>query len=216
MFVRVSSAVRPFVGVLSSLLLLLLLPSLSLSLWRLLVLVLVLRLLLVLWLLRVSHPQTLSGRSRKPKRTGSTEANRTVSFWNRPEPDAEPNRAEPDRAATRKKTQAEPRRTGKFNSPNRTEPNRLIFEKSRTEPNRAEPVPSWHRGRFLRESAPSPKWPWVPANSLPPFVLPSYVCLLASMYRELLIGVFLAHLRSSSRPHPRDEKIGTWLPKILP
>ena len=32
-----------------------------------------------------------SGRIKKPNRTGRTEPNRTVSFWNRPEPDAETN-----------------------------------------------------------------------------------------------------------------------------
>ena len=64
----------------------------------------------------------LPERNKKPNRTGRTE----------------PNRTEPRRV---RKTQAELRRTGKIFV--RTEPNRLIFEKSGTETNRTEPVPSW-------------------------------------------------------------------------
>ena len=95
-----------------------------------------------------------TGRNKKPNRTGKTEPNRTEPFnsgtgRNRTRKRTEPNRTEPDWTERRyvKKTQAELRRTGKNNCPNRTEPirtepNRLIVEKSRTETNRTEPVPS--------------------------------------------------------------------------
>ena len=45
-----------------------------------------------------------AGRNKRPNRTGRTEPNRTVLFRNRPEPNAEPNRTEPDRTTTRSKS----------------------------------------------------------------------------------------------------------------
>ena len=75
-------------------------------------------------------------------RTGPAEPNRTVSFRNRPEPDAEPNRTEPDRATTR------PKNAGRTASNRETfvpEPNRadellMSPEPKRLEPNRLLPV----------------------------------------------------------------------------
>ena len=65
--------------------------------------------------------------------------------WNQPEPDGETNRTEPDRAATRPKNagRTASNREKYLSEPNRTERNRFIFEKSGTETNRTEPVPSW-------------------------------------------------------------------------
>ena len=76
----------------------------------------------------------------RPNRTGRSEPNGTELFnsgtgRNRTRKRTEPNRTEPRRVP---KTQAESRRTRNDHFPNRTESNRLIFEKN-PEPKRIEP-----------------------------------------------------------------------------
>ena len=75
-------------------------------------------------------------------RTEPAEPNRAETFDSGTDRNRTQNRTEPDRRRVRK-TKAQPRRTGKCSVPNRTESNRLILEKSGTETNRTEPVPSW-------------------------------------------------------------------------
>ena len=80
-----------------------------------------------------------SGRNEKPNRTGRNEPNRTVEFRNRPDPDAETNRTEPDRATT-----SEKRRKNTSNRENYV-----------SEPNQAEPMnfrsqKVWNRNKSNR------------------------------------------------------------------
>ena len=79
-----------------------------------------------------------AGRNKKPDRTGLTEPNRTVSFWNRPEPDVEnePNRTGPSHDASEKRR---PNRVELENTIFRTEPNRNNEFSKSLEPNRIEP-----------------------------------------------------------------------------
>ena len=74
---------------------------------------------------------------RKPNRTGRTEPNRTVWFWNRPDRNRTQKRTEPNRTEPRCVRTAG--RTGKCICPYRTEPNRMNFRKriqNRKESNR--------------------------------------------------------------------------------
>ena len=83
------------------------------------------------------------GRNKKPNRTGRTEPNRLI-----PEPagtglGTEPKRTGPshDGSEKRRPNRVEP---GQNTFQDRSEPNRLIFEKFGTETNRTELVPSWN------------------------------------------------------------------------
>ena len=98
------------------------------------------------WLLMLVCPGSLhlSGRNKKPNRTRRTEPaepNRTEPFNFGSGRNRTQNRTEPDRATTRPKSAGRTASNRIF----RTEPNRTeyLFEKSRTETNRTEPVPSW-------------------------------------------------------------------------
>ena len=62
-----------------------------------------------------------AGRNKKPNRTVPAEPNRTVSFRNRPEPNAEPNRTGQKHDAFKKRR------------PNRIEPGKHIANPNRTE-----------------------------------------------------------------------------------
>ena len=79
-----------------------------------------------------------TGRNKKPNRTGRTEPNSAVEFWNRPEPDAETNRTDPDRATTRPKNAGRTASNlAKYCSePNRTEPINFRKIQNRHESNR--------------------------------------------------------------------------------
>ena len=84
----------------------------------------------------------------EPSRPNRTEPG---NFRRRPELDAETNRTEPDRATTRPKSAgwSALNREMYFSEPNRTEPNRLIFERqvrNRNESNRI--------GSFLSSALP--------------------------------------------------------------
>ena len=85
----------------------------------------------------------ITGRNKKPNRAGRTEPNRILEFRNRPEPDAEPNRTEPDRATTRPKSAGRTvSNRGKYSSePNRTEPINFRKVRNRHESNRTRSLP---------------------------------------------------------------------------
>ena len=94
------------------------------------------------WCMEVMLTNNIPGRNKKPNRIGRTEPKRSVEFWNGPEPDAENNRTEPDRATTR------PKNAGRTASNRehlnfRTEP--IYFQKSGTEPNRTGPFLAFAR-----------------------------------------------------------------------
>ena len=69
----------------------------------------------------VSDACLSAGRNKKPNRTGRTEPFYSGTGRNRTRNRTEPNLIEPRRV---RKTQAEPRRTGKINLPNQTDMNR--------------------------------------------------------------------------------------------
>ena len=94
--------------------------------------------LLVLWI--------ISGRSQKPNRTGRTELNRSVWFWNPPELDAETNRTE-HRATTRPRNagRTASNRENYISEPTRTEPINFRKVPNRNESNRTGSLLPWRR-----------------------------------------------------------------------